>query len=238
MRRSSGASARPRRPGRPGRRPRTARRCRPRCDAAHNRREGVRPRQPPRRRDPGRLHLGRPDRLPRRGRPHDRRDGHGRASRRGRRPHPRRRGGAQLRPGDDPGDPAARAAVPPHARAADGARRADAHHVRDRLPLRRDGLHDGHRGGGAGPEREAHARGAARHAHPRQGLPAPDGQQRDRHGSPGGRGDRARRSRRGLADLGREDLRCEGRQPRGGGGLEVGQERQEPLRAGGGLPAR
>ena len=57
----------------------------------------------------------RQDRRRRRGRAHDRRHGHGRLPRRGGRPHARRRGRPQLRPGDDPGEPAARPPRSAHA---------------------------------------------------------------------------------------------------------------------------
>ena len=133
----------------------------------------------------------RPHRRRGRGRPHHRRDGHGRLSRRRRRPHARRRRRAQLRPGHDPGGPPPQRPVRPHRRAPRRHRRADAHHLRHRLPLRRHGLDDGQRGGRADPVRQAHARGAARHADRRQGLLRADGQQRDPARPAGGRRDRA-----------------------------------------------
>ena len=77
--------------------------------------------------------------------------------------------------------------------------------------------------------RQAHARGAARHADRRQGLLRADGQQRDRPGSARGRRDRAGEARRRLADLGGEGVRRQGGQPRRRRGLEVGQERQGAL---------
>ena len=120
--------------------------------AAHHRREGLRPRQRRRRRDPGHLHLRRPDRLA--------------ASRAAARSTRRAWSSSRAASTSTPTwraprstSPAAMtpenqrqgAAVPPHAGAPQRARRADAHDVRHRLPLRRDGLHDGQRGGGAGP---------------------------------------------------------------------------------------
>ncbi len=126
----------------------------------------------------------------------------------------------------------ARRAVPAHARAAGRHRRADAHHVCHRLPLRRHGLHDGQRGGRARPVGQAHARRAARHADRRQGLLPADGQQRDRARPAGGRRGRAGEGRRRLADLGGQGVRRQGGQSRRRHRLEVGQGRQEHVRAG------
>ena len=125
--------------------------------------------------------------------------------------------------------------VRPHAGASRRPRRHHAHHLRDRLPVRRHGLDDRERGRRPDPVGPAHPRGAARHTHRRQVLPGADGQQRDRAGPAGGGRGRARQARRGLAHLGRQGLRGEGGQPRRDRRLEVGEEREQALRAGGRL---
>ena len=173
------------------------------------------PAQRHRRRGQGHLHRGRPDRPRRRRRPHDRRHGHGRASRRRRRPHPRGRRRAQLRPGDDAGEPAP------------GACRSCT------LPTRRMGLGGltpttfatGYLYAGMGYTTVIEAAVpvlSAKHTHEElrdtpivdKACLRADGQQRDRAGPPRGRRDRAGRARRGVADLGREGLRGEGGQSR------------------------
>ena len=179
--------------------------------------------------------VGRPDRLGGRGRPRDRRHRHDRLPRRRRYPHARRRRRAQLRPGDDAREPSPGHGLPAHAGAPRGHRRPHAHDVRHRLSVRRHGLHDRHRSRRPGPDRQAHARRAARHAHRRQGLLRPDGQQRDRARPARGRRDRAGEGCRRLADLGGQGLRGQGRQSRRRHGLEVGQGRQGHVRAGAGL---
>ena len=103
------------------------------------------------------------------------------------------------------------------------ARRHDAHHVRHRLSLRRHGLDDGQRGGGADSLRPAHARRAARHADRGQVLPRADGEQRDRAGPARSRRGRTGQARRRLADLGRESVRRQGGESRRRRGVEVGK---------------
>ena len=194
--------------------------------AADNRRQGLRPGQRRQRRHQGHLHRQRQRREERRGRTHDRRQRHDGLSGRGGRPHSRRRRRAQLRARARAGKPARGPQVPARGKSPRRHRRHDAHHVRHRLSLRRDGLDDGQRSGRARAVREAHARRAARHADRGQVVPAADGQQRDGARPARGRRCRTGPSRRGLADLGRQGVRRQGGESWRRGGVEVGQERE------------